>query len=117
MIAASQEKEQFINEALGYKNENILRALGNSVRELEKANAYVAERVAYAQGDARRFNLRKQVFNANTAVLTKKLYLKTVQEILPHVNKILYDPKAGPPSLWMGGQHTEIIPNQNKGEK
>jgi len=116
VVAAAQEKEQLINKALGYKNENILKSLGDSVREIEKAKSYVVERVDRAQGEAKRFNLRKHVFNANTPVLSKKLYLKTVQEILPGVNKILYDPKAGHPSLWMGGRNDEVIPQTNIGK-
>jgi len=93
-----------------------LKSLGDSVREIEKAKSYVVERVDHAQGEAKRFNLRKHVFNANTPVLSKKLYLKTVQKILPGVNKILYDPKAGHPSLWMDGRNDEVIPQTNIGK-
>ena len=116
VIAASQEKEKTINEALGYKNEKILLAMGDSVREIEKAKSYIIERVDRAQGDAWRFNLRKNAFDTNAPVLSKKLFLKTVQEVLPETITILYDPKAGHPSLWMGGLNNKIVTQQDRGE-
>ena len=52
---AFEEKNRLINEAEGYRNEQLALAQGNAKAVLENAHAYSLGRKARAEGDASRF--------------------------------------------------------------
>ncbi len=86
--SAKQEKERILNDAWQNYNKIIPEAKGKAKRTIEEAEGYAINRVNRASGDADKFvQIYNQYKNAKT-VTKKRLYLETMQEILPKVNKV-----------------------------
>ncbi len=86
--SAKQEKERILNDAWQNYNKIIPEAKGKAKRTIEEAEGYAINRVNRATGDANKFI---QIFNQykNAKDVTKKrLYLETMQEILPKIDKV-----------------------------
>lgn len=93
--AASADKERAINEAQGYLNQITQRAQGQAEQIIKAADAYKAERVNQATGDAQRFLAVYQQYLQNKNVTTRRIYLDTMEKILGNVNKILIGKDVG----------------------
>ncbi|HYB08069.1 MAG TPA: FtsH protease activity modulator HflK [Alphaproteobacteria bacterium] len=87
--AAGQDKERAINEAQGYLNEVTQKAQGQAEQIVKSADAYKAERVNAANGDAQRFLLVYQQYVQNKDVTTRRIYLDTMEKILGNMDKVL----------------------------
>ena len=93
---AQQEKQQAINLANGEYNKVIPRAKGEALRKVSAAEGYAAKRVNEAKGDAGKFNATLTEFVKSPEVTRQRLYLETMQEVLPQLSrKIILDEKAG----------------------
>ena len=93
---AQQEKQQAINLANGEYNKVVPRASGEAKRKVQAAEGYASKRVNEAQGDAGRFNATLAEYVKATEVTRQRLYLETMQEVLPQLSrKIILDEKAG----------------------
>ena len=93
---ALQEKQQAINLANGEYNKVVPRAKGEALRKVSTAEGYAAKRVNEAKGDAGRFNATLAEYVKATEVTRQRLYLETMQEVLPQLSrKIILDDKAG----------------------
>src|SRR5207302_2074728 len=64
---AFEEKNRLINEAEGYRNEQVALARGNAKARLQNANAYTLGRVNRAEGDAGHFTVWEQQFRVQSA--------------------------------------------------
>jgi len=94
--SAQQEKQQAINLANGEYNKVVPRAKGEALRKASTAEGYAAKRVNEAKGDADRFNATLAEYLKAPEVTRQRLYLETMQEVLPQVSrKIVLDEKAG----------------------
>ena len=89
--SAKEEKEQKINEALGYRNEVIPRARGEAAEQLQQAEAFKQRRTKEAEGDADRFTAMLREYRAATDVTRTRLYLETMEDILPKMDKYIVD--------------------------
>ncbi|MFC1898479.1 FtsH protease activity modulator HflK [Candidatus Cloacimonadota bacterium] len=86
--SAKQEKERILNDAWQNYNQIIPEAKGKAKRTIEEAEGYAINRVNRASGDADKFiQIYNQYKNAKS-VTKKRLYLETMQEILPKVDKV-----------------------------
>ncbi len=86
--SAKQEREKIINEAWQQYNNIIPEAEGKALKTVEEAEGYAVNRVNRANGDASRFvSIYNEYKNAKT-VTKKRLYLETMQKVLPKVEKI-----------------------------
>lgn len=92
---ARADQERLRNEAETYRNQIIPRARGDAERQVQEAEAYKQEIVARASGDADRFNSVYQAYAVNKDVTVRRLYLETLEEVLPHINKIMMDSGSG----------------------
>jgi Cu+-exporting ATPase len=92
---AFEEKNRLMNEAEGYRNEQIAVARGNARARLESAKAYTLGRTNRAAGDASRFSQTEAAFRAAPAVNETRLYLETMEEVLPGRNKTIVEPGKG----------------------
>jgi Cu+-exporting ATPase len=88
---AFEEKSRLINEAEGYSNEQIALARGNAAALLQNANAFSIGRTARAGGDASRFEAAAAAWRLAPAVTSSRLYLETVEQVLPGKNKLIVD--------------------------
>jgi membrane protease subunit HflK len=93
--SAKEEKEQLINQALGYQNDLIPKARGEAVTMIREAEGYREERVKRAEGDASRFLSVLAEYRKATNVTEKRLYLETMEQILPGIDKVILDEEAG----------------------
>jgi membrane protease subunit HflK len=97
VASAREDRERLKNEAEAYQNEIIPRARGEAQKQIRGAEAYTVERVKRSQGDAERFlSVLKEYRNARE-VTEKRLYLETMEKILPKIQKYIVqsDGKGG----------------------
>jgi membrane protease subunit HflK len=92
VIAAAQDRSRAINEARGYANEVLPRARAESAELRQQAQGYRDAKVAEAQGSAARFSAVLEEYRKAPEVTRKRLYLETMEEILPGVEKIIIEP-------------------------
>lgn len=88
---AYEEKNRLINEAEAYRNEQIAIARGNAKARLEQAEAYSTARKNRAGGDADRFLEREAACRAAPGPTELRLYLETIEQILPGKKKLILD--------------------------
>ncbi|TVQ12194.1 MAG: FtsH protease activity modulator HflK [Bacteroidetes bacterium] len=92
---AQQERETLINQAQSEYNRVIPRARGEAMETIELANAYALNRVNRALGEAERFNSVYAEYMKAPEVTRKRLYLETMERIIPKLgNKIIVDEKG-----------------------
>jgi modulator of FtsH protease HflK len=92
---AQQERETLINEAESEYNRIIPRARGEAEETIQLAQAYAVNRVNIATGEADRFGALYQEYIKAPEVTKKRLYLETLERILPKLgNKIIVDEKG-----------------------
>ena len=84
-----EDKERAINEAQGYLNEVTQKAQGQAEQITKAADAYKAERINLATGDAQRFLLIFKQYEADKDVTVRRIYLATMEQILGGMNKVL----------------------------
>ena len=92
---AQQEREKLINQARSEYNKVIPKAKGDAAKTIEEARGYAIERVNRAKGEATKFNaVFKEYVNA-PEVTRQRIYLETMNEILPKVGrKLITDEKT-----------------------
>src|SRR5215475_15032100 len=95
VISAQQDKERLINEARGYANDVVPRARGQAAQILNEAEAYRETKVREATGTAQRFTALQEEYAKAKDVTRRRLYLETMESILPGANKIVMDDLAG----------------------
>ncbi len=102
-----QEKERKINEAWSEYNELIPRSRGEAQQMIRAAEGYAMERVNNSKGDANRFIAIYREYARAPLVTRKRLYLETINVILPKIGKkIIFDEKQKNilPLLNLGGE-------------
>ncbi len=95
VAGALEEKSRMINEAEGYSNEQVALARGNAAARIRAAEGYKVGRVNRANGDATRFTQFESAYRLAPAVHATRLYLETMEEILPGREKLIIDSRAG----------------------
>jgi membrane protease subunit HflK len=89
---AQQERETLINQARSEYNKGVPRAKGQAEETIQRAEGYAAERVNNALGEASRFNALYLEYIKAPEVTKRRIYLETMEEILPRAgNKIITD--------------------------
>jgi membrane protease subunit HflK len=95
---ARQERERMINEAQKRVNQEIPRAQGAAIRTIAEAEGYATERVNRALGESARFSAVLTEYREVPEVTRSRLYLETLNEILPEIGQVLMvqDGQLGP---------------------
>jgi modulator of FtsH protease HflK len=86
---AIQEKERLINEAWADYNQTVPNARGEAERVVRAAEGYALERVNNARGDVARFVNIYDEYRKAPDVTRKRLYLETLNEVLPKTGRKL----------------------------
>lgn len=94
VASAKEDRERLVNEARGYQNDVIPKARGEAERMVKEAEAYTVERVRRAQGDADRFAAVYAEYVKAPEITEKRLYIETMERILPRMQKYLIDAKG-----------------------
>lgn len=94
VIAASQDKNRTVNEAEGFANEVVPKARGEASELRAQAQGYKAARIAEATGGATRFLAIAAEYEKAPDVTKTRLYLETMEDVLPTVDKYVIEPGA-----------------------
>ncbi|MCC6642779.1 MAG: FtsH protease activity modulator HflK [Deltaproteobacteria bacterium] len=94
VIAASQDKNRTVNEAQGFANEVVPKARGEASEHRAQAEGYKAARIAGATGGATRFLALAGEYAKAPEVTRTRLYLETMEDVLPTVDKYVIEPGA-----------------------
>ncbi len=100
VAGALEEKNRVINEAEGYRNEQVALARGRAEAQLETAEGYKRGRVNRADGDASRFTQFERQYSRAPDAHATRLYLETMEEILPGRQKLILDSNGGKRTLY-----------------
>ena len=84
---AQQDRQQKINVANGEYNKVVPRAKGEAEQKISEAEGYKLKRINEAQGDAAAFNSVLTEFVKAPEVTRKRLYLETMTEVIPGLNR------------------------------
>lgn len=92
---AEQQRDRLINEAQTDYNTVIPRAEGEALQAVLQAQGYATNRVNRSQGDAARFKALSDEYRKAPRVTRQRLYLETIQKVLPKLGgKLLLDKDA-----------------------
>ncbi len=89
VASAREDQNRLINQAQGYFNDLIPRTRGEAAQHVKEAEAWAAERVTKAEGDAENFTRILSEYRKAKNVTRKRLLLETMEEILPGVKKYI----------------------------
>ena len=92
---AKEDREKLINQAQGYRNDILPRAKGEAAELVNRAKGFAQARLNRAQGEANRFLATLKEYNQAKDVISKRIYIETMEEILPHMEKVIIDGKGG----------------------
>ena len=87
---AQQQRDRMINEARGEYNRVIPRARGEAQQTVLQAEGYALDRINRAEGNAVRFAAVYDEYRRAPDVTRRRLYLETMQRILPRVGRKLF---------------------------
>ena len=96
---AAADRERIINESNGYQNSVIPRARGEASWIEERAAADRDARIAQATGEAARFTSVLTEYRKAPEVTRRRLYLETLETVLPRVTQYVVDVDAGGPEF------------------
>jgi Cu+-exporting ATPase len=100
VAGAQEEKNRVINEAEGYRNEQVALARGRAEAQIETAEGYKAGRVNRADGDASRFTQFEAEYRRAPGPHATRLYLETMEQVLPGRRKLILDSGGGKRTLY-----------------
>jgi modulator of FtsH protease HflK len=95
VASAREDKARFINEAEGYRSAIIPEVRGRVEMILREAEAYREEKIRRAQGETRRFLQVLEEYQVGKEITRKRLLLETLEEVLPQMDKIILEERAG----------------------
>ena len=94
VATAKEDRNQIVNTARGYQNEQIPKARGKAAKLLRESEAYELERVAMAEGDVARFLALAEEHKKAPSITEQRLYLETMKSVLPRFKKVIIDENA-----------------------
>ena len=89
VASAKEDKNRMINQAEGYRNNVIPKARGEAQAMLREAEGFRVARIARAEGDVAKFNAMLVEYKKGKEVTRKRMYLETMEEILPNIEKYI----------------------------
>ncbi|HUU28799.1 MAG TPA: FtsH protease activity modulator HflK [archaeon] len=89
VASALEDKSKLVNQAQGYQNDIIPRTRGQAEQMLRQAESYREQRILRSQGEAERFNKVLAEYERAPSVTEKRLYLETMEKVLPRVTKYI----------------------------
>lgn len=93
VASAKEDKSKFINQAEGYQNDVIPNARGEAARMIKEAEGYKIERIRKAEGDVAKFNQVLAEYQNGKDVTKYRLYIETMESILPQMKKFIMESK------------------------
>ncbi len=85
---AEQQKESLILQAREQYNKEVPKARGVAKSAILQAEGYAVERINQAKGEAHRFTAVLNEYNKAPEVTRQRLYLETLEQVLPNLKEI-----------------------------
>jgi modulator of FtsH protease HflK len=118
VVRAWEDRERLMREAEGYREDLIPKARGEAAQMVRVAEAYREQRVIRAQGDAAKFVDVLKAYQKAKEVTRERLYLETLEKILPGKEKYILPPAGKDGVLkWLPLKETFSLPAEKKEEK
>jgi len=95
VASAKEDREKLINQAHGYRNDLIPKAKGEAAMEVNKAKGYSQARVTRAEGEADHFLKTLKEYKQAKEVISKRVYIETMEEVLSNTDTIILGTQAG----------------------
>lgn len=121
VVSAGQDEKRSSLEAQGDAAEILERARSEATEIHEQAEAYRAAKIVEARGDATRFESLLVEYKAAPEVTRRRLYLETMESVLPGMEKAIVDKDAV--HLWStwppdrgGVERGAAVQSEKKGE-
>jgi modulator of FtsH protease HflK len=93
--AAQQERDRLEKEADAYANRVTAGARGEAASLVEAAEAYRAQAINSASGEASRFTSVYAEYVKAPEVTRRRLYMETMEKVLGGMNKVILDGVSG----------------------
>lgn len=119
VASAREDRNTYINEAEAYRNEIVPAARGEASRVVSAARAEAQRKVDVARGEADRFLRQLAAYRTAPGVTRTRLYLETLERVLPAVSKFILDPsvRTETTDLWFGNGAPAPPPQGTGGER
>jgi len=92
--SAREDRHKLVQQQRGAQNRKLGAARGSSEKMRLEAESYAKERVQMATGDAERFKSTWNEYRKAKDVTAYRIYMETMEKIIPRVRKIMVDPDA-----------------------
>ncbi len=92
VVSAGQDEKRSLSTAAGDAREILERARAEAAEHREQAEAYRRAKVTLAAGEANRFSALLSEYRVAPDITRRRLYLETMEEILPGVEKVIVEP-------------------------
>ena len=111
VASAKEDKNRMVNQAEGYRNDVIPKSRGEAEAMIRAAEGFKESRVKRAEGDATKFTTILKEYKKAKSITEKRLYLETMEKVLPGIEKIIIPDKDSGNMLNL----LNLNPNQMKG--
>ncbi len=104
VASEAEQKERRINEAEAYATQQVKLSEGQAKETTTLAAAAALDRATRAEGEAKRFTMRREAYSAGPAVERTRLHLQAIDESLAAPEKTILDARevAGRQLLFVG---------------
>lgn len=112
VASAREDQVTYLNEAYAYKNEIIPVSRGKAAEISAASEAYREGKISSSRGDAASFVSRLHAFNENKEITRTRLYIETMERVLPKVRKMIVDKRIDIQStdLWLSNGRIDVGP-------
>tara|TARA_B100001996_G_scaffold380853_1_gene369117 strand:- start:80 stop:1048 length:969 start_codon:yes stop_codon:yes gene_type:complete len=93
VASAKEDKNRMINQAEGYRNDIIPKARGEAEAMIRDAEGFKESRIKRSEGDATKFSTILKEYRKAKSITQKRLYLETMEKVLPDIEKIIVPDK------------------------
>ncbi len=93
VASAKEDRNRLINQAEGYRNDVIPKARGEAEAMIRGAEGFKESRVKRAEGDVAKFNAVLKEYRKAKDITRERLYLETMEKVLPGVEKVIIPDK------------------------
>ena len=93
VASAKEDKNRMINQAEGYRNDVIPKARGEAESMIRDAEGFKESRIKRSEGDAEKFTTILKEYRKAKSITEKRLYLETMQKVLPGIEKFIVPDK------------------------
>ena len=93
VASAKEDKNRMVNQAEGYRNDVMPKARGEAEAMIRDAEGFKQARIKRSEGDAAKFTTILKEYRKAKSITQKRLYLETMEQVLPNIEKIIIPDK------------------------